>query len=167
MAILGRIEHLLNRLKKHKPFRLIDYLDPACVSFIEPISQLSALQPLIANLYRTGHIHEKIAFTQSLIAREAQASTAIGEGIAVPHTRSSKYDHFFLSIGIVKSDAFDWDSEHRNIHFIFLIGGPDNRPTEYLELLAHLTAAVSGKHKREALLACATPSQVIEHLSKY
>lgn len=168
MAILGRIEHLLNKIKKRRAFELSNYLKPNCVVFLDEHSRNDAVKTLTDSLYESSQIHERALFTQALLARETQGSTAIGDGIAVPHTKNKLYNHFFLAIGIVKGNGLIWDEEHPDpIHFIFLIGGPDNKPEEYLELLSHLTTSVKGKDERAALLACATPQEVFDRLSEF
>ncbi len=165
MATQGRTKKtLIERLKGHKDFQISDYLKPECIAFLEPKSVDDAIENLVDRLYRNGVIHERALFNQSLLAREAQSSTAIGDGIAIPHARISAYDKFFIAIGIVRTNDFSWDAEHGNIHFVFLIGGPDNRPDEYLEILSHLTTAVKDDEKRSKLLSCQCPRDVIKHL---
>ncbi len=168
LAILERIELLLSKIKKRKNFNLSDYLKPNCVVFLDATTRNDAVKTLTDSLYESSQIHERSLFTQALLARETLGSTAIGEGIAVPHTKSKLYNHFFLAIGITKGDGLVWDDKHPDpIHFVFLIGGPDNKPEEYLELLSHLTTAVKGKDERAALLSCTSCQEVIDRLSTF
>ena len=168
LAILARIEHFLNKLKKHKTFNLKDYLKSSCVVFLDAKNRNEAITSLVDSLYSASQIHERNLFTQAILARELQSSTAIGDGIAVPHTKSGLYNHFFLAVGIVQHDELKWDENHPEpIHFVFLIGGPDHKSEEYLAILSHLTAAVKGKIERTALLSCNDPHQIIDLLSKH
>ena len=68
--------------------------------------------------------------------------TTIGLGAALPHAKLASLDKFFLCIGIVK-EGIDWSpDEDIPVKFIFLIGGPDNKPIEYLSLLSSLTKTI-------------------------
>lgn len=166
MATQGRIKKgLMERLKGHsKDFQLSKYLSVESVAFIDVKSSDEAIQSLVDRLYRNDIIHERALFAQSLQAREAQGSTAIGDGIAIPHARIAAYEDFFVAVGIVRHNDLKWDDQHFGIHFIFLIGGPDNRPNEYLQILSHLTTAVKDEEKRAKLLSCQTPKDVHRYL---
>lgn len=47
------------------------------------------IEELIEKLYEAGKITDKEAFKKDILARESQGSTGIGEGIAIPHAKSS------------------------------------------------------------------------------
>lgn len=169
LATAGRTKRgLIDRLINRKDFQITDYLSADGVAFLESTSSEDAINSLVDRLYRTEKIHERALFTKALLLREDQSSTAIGDGIAIPHARSDSFDHFFLAIGLVRSENLVWDASHSDpVRIIFLIGGPDNRPDEYLQILSHLTTAVKSTEERAALLACQTPQQVLSYLSKY
>lgn len=166
LATQGRTKKgIMERLKSHgKDFQISKYLSVDSIAFIEPKSSDEAIQSLVDRLYRNGIIHERALFTQSLLAREDQGSTAIGDGIAIPHARIAAYDEFFVAVGLIRSDNLKWDDKHASIHFVFLIGGPNNCPEGYLQILSHLTTAVKNKEERAKLLSCQTPKDVLRCL---
>ncbi len=166
LATQGRTKKgIMDRLKSHsKDFQISKHLSIDSIAFIEPKSSDEAIKSLVDRLYRNGVIQEPALFTQSLLAREGQGSTAIGDGIAIPHARIAAYDEFFIAVGLVRSDSLKWDDEHEAIHFVFLIGGPDNCPDDYLQIISHLTRAVKDKEERAKLLSCQTPKDVLRYL---
>lgn len=66
-------------------------------------------------------------------------------GVAIPHGKLDENTSFFIVIGIHHS-GISWDSSNDRtlVRLIFLIGGPSNAPTEYLQLLSTLTHALKG-----------------------
>ena len=165
MAILARIEHLLSKLKGQKPFDLSKYLSTSCIAYLDTTDRGEAIDALVATLHKAGKAHQPLLFNAAVRAREKKSSTALGDGIAIPHVKSKAYTEFFLAVGIVKNNYLHWDSAHQDpIHFVFLIGGPDDRPEEYLQLLSHLTTAVKGQEERDKLLLCTSPEEVFSIL---
>lgn len=156
---------MLERLKRKKTFKLSDYLSPECIVFLNSTDRHSAVDELVDRLYRNEKIHEKALFTQAVEQREGQGSTALGTGIAVPHAKSNAFEQFFVAVGILKGDTLWWDEKHPDpIHYVFLIGGPDNDPKTYLAILSHLTARVKNQEQRQVLLECDTPEQILRRL---
>ena len=74
--------------------------------------------------------------------REEQISTALGRGVAFPHAHL--YGLSNSKLFVVKSiPGIDWDSpDGKNVHLIFLILNPANKPELQLRLMQSLTATV-------------------------
>ena len=43
-----------------------------------------------------------------------------------------------------------------------MIGGPENKQTEYLKILSHLTVAIKNEERRKKMLKAYNPQEVIE-----
>ncbi len=93
----------------------------------EPLAVL--FQRLSAPLVAAGIIADAESQVRQLLAREALLTTAVGEGIALPHTRepSALPGRFGLVVGLVP-DGIDF-------------GAPDGRPVTILVLLCADTVA--------------------------
>ena len=50
----------------------------------------AVIDHLVALHERAGNLNDPAAYKEAILAREAQGSTAIGEGIAVPHAKSGR-----------------------------------------------------------------------------
>ena len=155
------------RIKRRANFNVRDYLSLNCVQFLDKVNQADVINHLTECLFNDGKLVESGLFQQKIRERELQGSTAIGDGIAIPHTRDKAFDHFFLAIAIIKDDILRWDDQSDFIHFVFLIGGPEDKSQEYLDLLSHLTTAVKSVSEREALLQCTTAEGVVKHLMRF
>ncbi|MBS0621139.1 MAG: PTS sugar transporter subunit IIA [Verrucomicrobia bacterium] len=139
-----------------------NYLDTRLVLFLETESRDQAIGQLIALLDTHGKLKNRPLFEQSIFEREKVVSTGIGLGVAVPHAKLSGYEDFFIAIGIQKKKGIEWNALDRSpVHFVFLIGGPDSKQTEYLKILSHLTMAIKSEERRKKLLRSDTAEGVL------
>lgn len=141
---------------------LTHYMDPDLVVFPSVDTRDEALHYLVDRLAEKGQLPDKNAFYQAIIEREKIVSTGIGMGIALPHAKLPFYDHFFIAIGILQKPV-EWNAlDGAPVRIIFMIGGPDDKQTEYLQILSHLTRAIKDEERRKKLLSLTKPQSIIE-----
>ena len=139
-----------------------DYLDENLVVFLHSNTQQEALQTLIDRLDQQEKLLNKDSFLEAILQREKIVSTGIGIGVAIPHAKLSGYKDFFIAIGIKKVGGIEWQAlDGLPIRLIFLIGGPDDRQTEYLDILSMITTSIRKEETRKSLLKANTPAEVI------
>lgn len=139
-----------------------DYLDEELVCFLDASSQREALGALIDKLDEKEKLQAREAFFHAILEREKIISTGIGIGVAIPHAKLTGYTDFFIAIGIQKKGGIDWQSiDGLPVKLIFLIGGPDNRQTEYLNILSMITTAIKDEQRRKRLMNAQTGKEVI------
>ncbi len=147
--------------------KIFDYLDPDFISFIECSTRDESLEKLVNLLHEKGKIRNKETFLQALLDREKIVSTGIGMGIAIPHAKLADYDDFFIAIGILKHGV-QWGSlDGAPVRIIFMIGGPDDKQTEYLQILSGLTIAIKDEERRKKLLTLNSLKSIIELFEKF
>ncbi len=56
---------------------------------LKATTKQAAFEEMIDRLYDAGRITDKQAFMQGILAREAQTTTGLGDGIAMPHSKNS------------------------------------------------------------------------------
>lgn len=137
------------------------YLDPELVSLLEGETRDQTISALVQSADAAGKLLDKNTFFNAILEREKVVSTGIGLGIAIPHAKLPDYNHFFISIGILKKGV-DWKAlDHKPVRLVFLIGGPDDKQTEYLQILSHLTLALRDEERRNKLLRATSPEEAI------
>lgn len=142
--------------------RISKYLDPKTVSFTDAKTRDDVLFLLVDILHKQEKVTNKDVFYQAIIEREKIVTTGIGMGIAIPHAKLTDYDDFFMAIGILKQGV-DWGSIDGNpVRLVFMIGGPDDKQTEYLKLLSDITLALKDEDRRKKLLNLESPEDVIK-----
>jgi mannitol/fructose-specific phosphotransferase system IIA component (Ntr-type) len=117
---------------------------------------------LAALFSQSGEIRNEHKFYVDMVNRERKASTAIGEGLAVPHVRSMQPRRLVLcfarsSRGI---DYFSPDGEP--VHIFFGVAAPSYDDGVYLRLYKWLAHAFTREDwLRDALMSAEQPGEVI------
>lgn len=138
------------------------YMEPQLVVFLNTTKRDETLYQLVHHIYEAGKIEEEATFYQAIIDREKIVSTGIGMGVAIPHAKSPSYEQFFIAIGILQKPV-DWHAlDGASVRIIFMIGGPDDKQTEYLQILSELTQAINDEERRKKLLTLQQPQAIIE-----
>lgn len=74
--------------------KIIDLLKKDAIELNTSVASKSdAIDKLVALHEKAGNLLDVNAYKDAILAREAQGSTAIGEGIAVPHAKSESVKH--------------------------------------------------------------------------
>jgi PTS system nitrogen regulatory IIA component len=148
--------------------RISDYLDSRLITFLQSSTRDEAIDQLVDLLDEEGVLAEKDIFRQAIFSREQIVSTGIGMGVAVPHAKLKELPQFFLAIGIQQKRGLDWNALDKTpVRLVFMIGGPENRQTEYLQILSLLTSAVRDADLRKQLLNVQTAEEVVDLLSNF
>lgn len=139
-----------------------DYLDPRLIAFLDVDSRDEAIRALVEMIHSTGRLQDKYAFYDAIIEREKIVSTGIGMGAAIPHAKLASYDDFFIAVGILRK-GLDWNAlDGSPVRVIFLIGGPDDKQTEYLQILSTLTQVIKDEQIRKKMLTLNSPEDMIK-----
>jgi PTS system nitrogen regulatory IIA component len=89
-------------------------------------------------------------------------------GVAIPHAKLPILHEFFIAIGIQRKKGIEWNAlDKAPVNLIFLIGGPDNRQSEYLQILSKLTAAIKDLDLRKEIFHVHNAADVIALFSKF
>ena len=138
------------------------YMNPQLVVFLNTTTRDETLHQLVSHIAQAGKLEDETTFYQAIIDREKIVSTGIGMGVAIPHAKLTSLDQFFIAIGVLQKPV-DWHAlDGAPVHLIFMIGGPDDKQTEYLQILSHLTQAIKNEERRKKLLTLQQPKAMIE-----
>jgi len=138
------------------------YLNPQRIFFLSSESRDEALDTMVQSLYDNGVLVDRQKFLDAIIEREKVVSTGVGMGVAVPHAKLPDYDDFFIAIGIAHKGV-DWHSiDGAPVRLIFMIGGPDDKQTEYLQILSCLTLAIKDEERRKKILTSHSPEDILK-----
>ncbi len=141
--------------------KIFDYLDETLVFFLQASTKEDALQKLVSNAIEKKSLPDGKRFYQAILDREKIVSTGIGMGVAIPHAKLATYDDFFIAIGLLDA-GIDWNAlDGAPVRLLFLIGGPDDKQTEYLKILSSLTNALRDEELRKELIVATSAKEVI------
>jgi mannitol/fructose-specific phosphotransferase system IIA component (Ntr-type) len=149
--------------------KITRYLKPAQISLeLNAADKQSALESLLKILVDTGGIPKDKTeeLLKSLIEREAQASTGLGYGVALPHVKTNVVDKIQIAFGR-SAKGIDFEALDENpAHFFFLILAPINEVCEHLKVLSLISLLMKDKNNRHSLLRAKTPEEIFRILDK-
>jgi len=142
--------------------RIRDVLDPRRVLLdLRGSSKREILANLVATLALTHGQIDREALLETLLEREQTSTTAIADGIAIPHGRHAIGDEVVSVFGRSLA-GLDFDSiDGEPTHIFFMLVSPENQPTLHLRWLAHLAVLLRDEDFRRTLLEARSPDQVI------
>ena len=99
---------------------------------------------------------------EGLIARERLGSTALGEGVAIPHCRLDDIEHILCAI--IKVDhPVEFDApDGAAVSIICALVVPTEATEEHLQMLAQLAEFLSKPANRENLRNCETEQELLD-----
>ncbi len=142
-----------------------DFLCPKAVSAnLKSTSKKDVIEELIGLLIDSGEVDKKDRnkLIEILMAREALGSTAIGQGIAIPHGKSDKVTELTASLGISQS-GIDFDSlDGDPAHIFFLLIAPQDSAGPHLKALARISRLLKDKYFRDSLKSAKDEKAILE-----
>ena len=91
---------------------------------------------------------------ESLIKREKLGSTAVGNGIAIPHANCPNIDKPKVFVALL-SNGLDFNAnDDQFVDIIFLLLAPENCGSEYLQALALVSRLLRNKEMTTKLRGC-------------
>jgi len=126
------------------------------------------IQELVDILIEAKSIEKKYKnkIVDVLLAREALGSTAIGQGIAIPHGKSDCTEKLVAALGISKKGV-NFDSlDGEPAHIFFLLIAPADSAGPHLKALARVSRLLKDKFFRDSLKNTKTPKEMLELISR-
>lgn len=132
-----------------------------------PQDKAAALEHLITLMERGGNIADKEEYKACVLRREEEGSTGIGEGIAIPHAKTSAVKAPGLAAMLVQ-DGVDFDSlDGEPAKLFFLIAAPDTEDNVHLDVLSHLSMLLMNDDFRSELLKAGSAKEFLSVIDKY
>lgn len=132
--------------------RIVDLLKKESIELnASPKSKSEAIDLLVELQVKSGNIADAEGYKKAILAREEKGSTAVGDGIAIPHAKSETVKAPSLAAITVKEgvDYEALDGEPSNL--LFMIAAPNDGDV-HLEVLSRLMTILMDEDFREKLL---------------
>lgn len=116
-------------------------------------SKEEAIDKLVSLMDAGGRLNDKAGYKEGILAREALGSTAIGEGIAIPHAKVEAVKEPGLAAMVVR-DGVDYEAFDGSLaHLLFMIAAPAGGADVHLEALSRLSTLLMNPGFKENLIA--------------
>ena len=143
--------------------RITDLLRPEGIQLhAAPASKADAIDLLASLQKKAGNISDEAAYKADILAREAQGSTAIGNGIAVPHAKSAAVTRAGLA-AITVPDGVDYEApDGKPSQLFFMIAAPKEGGDVHLEMLSRLMVMLMDEEFCQKLLGATDPKAFLD-----
>ncbi len=103
---------------------------------------------------------------ESLIKREKLGSTAVGNGIAIPHANVSKIEKPYVFVSTL-INGLDFNStDDQPVDIVFLLIAPDNNGSENLQALALISRLLRNNELTTKLRGCKNTESALAVISQ-
>lgn len=125
-------------------------------------TKTEVINELVNKLHEAGKLNNKEEYKKAILKREEEFSTGVGEGVAIPHAKTSAVKVPALAFGYSK-EGIDYDSlDGQPAHIFFMIAGQDNADNEHLETLSRLSVMLMNEDFKKKLLTIKSKEDLIK-----
>lgn len=131
----------------------------------KPQDKADAIGQMVELLAKSGSLEDKKKFKQAILERERLSTTGIGEGIAIPHGKSSAVKRAALAAMVVPQGVDFASADSAPVHLLFMIAVPEEGAELHLEVLERLAAMLMDEDFRKRLTAAKDAAEFLHILS--
>jgi PTS system fructose-specific IIC component len=134
---------------------------------IEGNQKEDTIDQLVEVLFKAGKISDRTEFKASILKREEQSTTGIGDGIAIPHAKTKVVNEAAIVFGKSAAGVNYESLDGKPAHLFFMIAAPEGANNTHLEALARLSGLLMKAEVRYELLKATTPEEIIDTINRY
>jgi PTS system fructose-specific IIC component len=121
----------------------------------------NAIDQLVDLQVASGNISDREKYKEGILAREAESTTAMGDGIAIPHAKVAAVKRAGL-VAMTVPDGVDYDApDGEPSDLFFMIAAPEGANNVHLEVLSHLAEMLMDDDFTDNLRAAKTPEEFL------
>lgn len=143
--------------------RITELLKPESIGLqVSAGSKEEVIDLLVGLMEQGGRLNDKAGYKEGIMAREGLGSTAVGDGIAIPHAKVAAVKEPGLAAVTVK-DGVDYEAFDGSLaNLIFMIAAPDGEADTHLEALSKLSTLLMNPGFKDALLAAESVDEFLK-----
>lgn len=125
-------------------------------------NKTDVLNQMVDLMEKSGNLSEKETYRSAVFAREEEGTTGVGDGIAIPHGKSSAVTAPGLAAMVIK-EGVEYDAlDGAPVDLIFLIAAPNTKDNVHLEVLSKLSVLLMKEEFTEALKAASSKEEFLQ-----
>jgi fructose-specific phosphotransferase system IIA component len=147
--------------------RLSEILKPQNIAIpLAALNKTDAIGELVQLLATNGAVTDAAKVLASVLEREATRTTGIGNGLAIPHGKSSGCSDLVMAIG-KPSHPIDFQSiDGRPVTIIWLLSSPPDKTGPHIHALARISKLMTMDRFRAAMIQATTPQEMFDNIIK-
>ncbi len=147
--------------------KITDLLRPEGIKInAVPSDQMDAIDQLVALQDASGNIADTVEYKKAILAREGEFSTAVGDGIAIPHAKTKAVKKPGLA-AMTLAKGVDWKApDDAPATLAFMIAAPEGQNNVHLEMLAKLSQLLMHEEFANALRSAKAPEEFLATIDR-
>ncbi|MDD2752564.1 MAG: PTS sugar transporter subunit IIA [Candidatus Omnitrophica bacterium] len=149
--------------------KIMDFLSKdAIIPDIRASKKDEVIKELVDVLINANEIDKRHRnkIIEALLARESLGSTAIGQGVAIPHAKSDSATKLVAAFGLSKKGV-DFDSlDGEPAYIFFLLLAPQDSAGPHLKALARISRLLKDKYFRDSLRSSQDSKAIVKIISQ-
>lgn len=147
--------------------KIRDLLRPEAIELSAPAGNRDEIIERLISLHeKAGNLKDAAAYKAAILARESEGTTAIGEGIAVPHAKSDSVKQPGLSAATVPG-GIDYDApDGQPSDLFFMIAAPQDGGDVHLEILSRLMVMLMDPDFCNKLRSASDPEEFLQIIDR-
>ena len=124
------------------------------------------VEELVGILVAAGKVADKNLLVDATMAREAEGSTGLARGVAVPHCKTDAVRELTCSLA-VSSEGIDFDAmDGKQSHIFFFLAAPTGMSGPHVKALANIAKLSESGECLENLRTAQTPEEALRVISE-
>lgn len=147
--------------------RITELLDPQRIVLGAKAADKAAAIHTMTGLLSAGNcLRDPVQYEQDVLAREAQGSTGVGGGVAIPHAKSAGVRRPALAAMTLSEDLEYGSLDGAPVRLLFQIAVPDTDANLHVAVLADLARLLMDEDFCTQLLDAKTPEEFLSVISR-
>ncbi|HEX7089749.1 MAG TPA: PTS sugar transporter subunit IIA [Longimicrobiales bacterium] len=147
--------------------RLREYLRPELIVLdLEARNGAEVIQTLVRRMAEREAVADPAAIEKALLAREAVHTTAMGNGVAVPHATVAGLDGPVVMVAVARDGVRYGPAGLEPVRLFFVLLSPPDRAGLHIKLLARIARLVRHPGLVERLEGAASPDALLRDLER-
>lgn len=147
---------------------LTELLHPASIELAYPHRRKhQVIEQLVALAGRARDIADPAALVREILKRDSETSTAIGDGVAIPHRLTAMVQEPVMAFLQTRKPAGFSTPDGIPVHLCFLLLAPEGATSEHLRTLSKLARILHDAQLRQALVAADRPEAVLAMIREH
>ena len=126
----------------------------------------TVLRAFAERVVERGIVDDADQLYRRLLEREKLGTTALGQGVAVPHCKIDGLDRVIVAVGLFARGIDFEATDGEPVRLLFLVVSPNAAPAEHLQSLAAISRWVKTDHHVERILALEEAEKIYDLLDR-
>jgi fructose-specific phosphotransferase system IIA component len=147
--------------------RLTDILKPQNIKIpLAATTKTDAITELVNVLAASGDVTDPTKVLESVLERESTRTTGIGNGLAIPHGKTTGTSDLVMAIGRPATPIDFQAIDGRPVTIIWLLSSPPDKTGAHIHALAKISRLMTLDKFRQNLNACTTGQEMFDAIAQ-